>query len=223
MTRPTRTVDGDTCRDFFRSSKLEWLETNGTGAFAMGTVSGVNTRRYHGLLTVSLRPPVERFLTLARIEEEILAGGQAFTLSACQYPGAVAPRGFENLEEFRAEPCATWKYCGARTAIEKQVYLVENRQAVVIRYRADQPATLRLRLFVAFRDYHSLTHENPSLNQSVYTSPAGIRLKPYDNLPALDIEFRGRFLKEPHWYRNIEYLEELDRGLDFNETSTPLA
>ncbi|MBC7793020.1 MAG: glycogen debranching enzyme N-terminal domain-containing protein, partial [Clostridia bacterium] len=32
--------------DFDRSSRMEWLETNGTGAFAMGTVSGANTRRY---------------------------------------------------------------------------------------------------------------------------------------------------------------------------------
>jgi glycogen debranching enzyme len=217
MSRPTRPVDRDACRDFSRSSKLEWLETNGTGAFAMGTVSGVHTRRYHGLLTASLRPPVERFLTLARMEEEILTGGQAFALSACQYPGAVSPKGFENLEEFRAEPCATWRYCAGAAAIEKQVYLVENRQAVVIRYRADRPAALRLRPFVAFRDYHSLTHENSALNQNVWTSPAGLHLKPYDNLPALDIEFRGRFFKEPHWYRNIEYLRELDRGLDFSE------
>ena len=51
-------IDRDTCRDFARSSKLEWLETNGTGGFAMGTVAGTNTRRYHGLLVASLRPPV---------------------------------------------------------------------------------------------------------------------------------------------------------------------
>ena len=50
-------IAGGICRDFARSSKLEWLETNGTGAFAMGTVAGVNTRRYHALLVASLQPP----------------------------------------------------------------------------------------------------------------------------------------------------------------------
>ena len=31
----------------------EWLETNGIGGYACGTVSGIHTRRYHGLLTTS--------------------------------------------------------------------------------------------------------------------------------------------------------------------------
>jgi hypothetical protein len=53
-------VRGDVCRDFERSSQLEWLETNHTGAYAMGTVAGVNTRRYHSLLIASLRPPANR-------------------------------------------------------------------------------------------------------------------------------------------------------------------
>src|SRR5579885_2392160 len=99
-------IPGGICRDFSRSSKIEWLETNGTGAFAMGTVAGVNTRRYHGLLVASLRPPSERYVLLARVEEE--AGGCALGVS--QYPGLVTPRGFEMLEEFDTDPCATWRY-----------------------------------------------------------------------------------------------------------------
>src|SRR5947208_7911950 len=102
-------VDRETCRDFGRSSQLEWLETNATGAFAMGTVSGVNTRRYHALLIASLKPPVERFATLSRVEEELLVDAQTYSLGACQYPGSVSPRGFEYLDEFSSEPCATWR------------------------------------------------------------------------------------------------------------------
>ena len=36
----------------------EWLEADDLGGFAMGTVSGIRTRRYHALLTVApiLRP-----------------------------------------------------------------------------------------------------------------------------------------------------------------------
>jgi len=44
------TVPPEVCRDFERASRLEWLETNHTRAYAMGTVAGVNTRRYHALL-----------------------------------------------------------------------------------------------------------------------------------------------------------------------------
>src|SRR5712691_7683911 len=112
-------IDRDTCRDFARSSKIEWLETNGTGAFAMGTVAGVNTRRYHGLLVATLNPPVERYVTLARVEEEIAIDGRAFALGASQYPGTVSPRGFEYIEQFESEPCATWRYCPDGIAFAK--------------------------------------------------------------------------------------------------------
>src|SRR3954468_15977419 len=98
-----RTVSKDICRDFAQSSNLEWLETNGTGAFAMGTVAGVNTRRYHALLTVSLKPPVERYVLLSRVDEAVEIDGRVFDLGACQYPGAVAPRGYEHLECFEVE------------------------------------------------------------------------------------------------------------------------
>ena len=36
----------------------EWLCTNGIGGFASGTVAGVLTRRYHGLLVAALTPRV---------------------------------------------------------------------------------------------------------------------------------------------------------------------
>src|ERR1041384_750467 len=40
----------------------EWLEPDGLGGFASGTRSGLRTRRYHGLLLCSLRPPQDRRL-----------------------------------------------------------------------------------------------------------------------------------------------------------------
>jgi glycogen debranching enzyme len=193
------TVDRSTCRDFGRSSKLEWLETNGTGAFAMGTVAGVNTRRYHALLVASWKPPVERRVLLSRVEEEAVVDGRAYAMGACQYPGTVTPRGFELLEEFRPEPCATWRYNLGGALIEKQVYLLNGRQAIVIRYRADRDLTLRVRPFLANRDYHSLQHAG---DWSDHT---------------LQFHSSATFIADAHWYYNVEYLMELDRGLDFRE------
>jgi len=263
-------IERDVCRDFSRSSKLEWLATNGTGGFAMGTVAGVNTRRYHGLLVASLKPPAERYVLLSRVEEDVLMEGQGsrhvYPLGACQYPGVVTPRGFEWLEEFHTDPCPSWVYrlghdgpfeelarttepgaadqtgslhrlggragpvrafeelartteprsgetprvhasleslaAPVRASIEKQVYLIEGRQAVVIRYRSDREATLHVRPFLAYRGYHSL---------------ASARSDPYGNLPPLDFAHDGRFEPDPQWYYNVEYLVELDRGLDFRE------
>src|SRR5579862_9395236 len=167
-------IPGDVCRDFARSSQLEWLETNGTGAFAMGTVAGLNTRRYHGLLVASLRPPVERNVLLSRVEEKI----NGRELGVCQYPGVVAPPGFEFLESFETHPCATWRYRIDGAVLEKQVYLVDGRQAAILRYRSDRAVTLRVRPFLAYRDYHSLGHQRADV---------------YGALPRIEFHHRGRF------------------------------
>jgi len=81
------------CADYARSSKLEWLEANGNGGFAMGTVAGANTRRYHGLLVASLRPPVDRHVLLSRLEEVVSDGDVEVPLGTAQYPGVLSPSG----------------------------------------------------------------------------------------------------------------------------------
>ncbi|MDD5085607.1 MAG: glycogen debranching enzyme N-terminal domain-containing protein, partial [Candidatus Omnitrophica bacterium] len=50
--------DADFCQDFDKSQNVEWLLTNGLGGYASSTVSGANTRAYHGLLAASLKPPI---------------------------------------------------------------------------------------------------------------------------------------------------------------------
>jgi glycogen debranching enzyme len=46
----------DICSSLEQSSRREWLETNGIGGFASSTITGLNTRRYHGLLVAALAP-----------------------------------------------------------------------------------------------------------------------------------------------------------------------
>ena len=60
--------DETICRDLNTSAKREWLETNGLGGFASSTVSGINTRRYHGLLVAATEPPVGRMVLLSKVE-----------------------------------------------------------------------------------------------------------------------------------------------------------
>src|ERR1700722_17921027 len=178
----------------------EWLETNGTGAFAMGTAQGLNTRRYHALLVASLKPPVERYVLLSRVEEEIAIDGRTYEIGCCQYPGVVPSNKY--LAEFRRTPCATWVFNFDGVRFEKQVYLIVGKQAVVVRYRANRAVALRVRVFTAYRDYHSLRKASAD---------------PYGSLPLLHFQHNGRFEADAKWYYNTEYLRELDRGLDFRE------
>src|ERR1700683_2711980 len=62
-------LTADVCRDREIASQREWLETNGLGGFASSTITGLNTRRYHGLLTAATKPPVGRIVMLSKVEE----------------------------------------------------------------------------------------------------------------------------------------------------------
>src|SRR3982751_2354021 len=114
----------DVCSNLDAALRKEWLETNGLGGFASSTIVGLNTRRYHGLLTAATRPPVGRAVLLSKVEEMLLVGGQRFELSCNQYPGVVHPQGHFYLQEFRLDPFPTFVYKVADLTVEKRVFLV---------------------------------------------------------------------------------------------------
>lgn len=210
-------VPGAICRDFERSSRLEWLDTNHTGAFAMGTVAGVNTRRYHGLLTASLKPPANRLSILPRLEELVSIEGVEYALGVVQYPGTIHPRGFELLEEFRFAPFPQWSYRCGSACVTKTVCLIDRQQSVLVGYRSTRPCTLSARLLTSFRDYHSLAHENGSLRNEPEMMAGCVSFMPYPDLPPLRVFHGGRFQPQGEWFLRHQYLRELDRGLDFEE------
>ncbi len=57
---------------FAELSAREWLLTNGLGGYASSSLSGANTRRYHGLLVAALNPPAGRMVMVSKIEETIV-------------------------------------------------------------------------------------------------------------------------------------------------------
>src|SRR5438128_9210664 len=95
--------DRRVCTELNEALTLEWLETNGLGGFSSSTITGLNTRRYHSLLTAAMKPPVGRFVLLSKLEETLLLDGRHYALSANQYPGAVYPQGHRFLKEFRLD------------------------------------------------------------------------------------------------------------------------
>ena len=211
----------DICRDLRAASRREWLETNGIGGFASSTVIGMNTRRYHGLLVAATRPPVGRMVLLSKLEETLVIGETRVELSANQYPGAVYPNGYQHLSEFRLDPYPIFTYEVDGAKIEKSLFMVAGENTVVVRYRLLSGATdrvaLELRPLIAFRDYHSTTHENPVLDPLVTVAAGSAMLRPYAGLPPLWVAHNGRVEPSGYWYRNFEYEVERERGLDFVE------
>ena len=160
------------CRDLKLALSREWLETNGIGGFSSSTSIGLNTRRYHGLLTASLNPPTDRYLLLSKLEEIITINGESFELSANQYIGAIYPHGYQFLTAFRLDPFPVFTYEINGTEIRKTIFMIYGENSTVIQYQirpADGTAKIefKVRPLIAFRDYHCTTHENNVINTTL--------------------------------------------------------
>lgn len=214
--------DQESCRNLSVSLSREWLETNGIGGFASSTISGLNTRRYHGLLTAATKPPVGRLVLLSKFEETLVIGGRRYELSANQYPGVIHPQGFNYQTEFRRDPFPAFIYEVEGVRLEKSVFMVHGENTTVVQYELGNTdltdVKLEIRPLIAFRDYHSTTHENGALNPHVETEPGQTILRPYVDLPALHLAHDAAVIDaNGFWYRNFQYAIEQERGLDFVE------
>jgi predicted glycogen debranching enzyme len=115
----------------------EWLVTNALGGYASGTVSGVVTRRYHGLLIAALPAPLGRIVMLSHVSEQlrypdgrrIEFGGRERTSESADAQGA------GSLVEFRLESgLPVWRYELNGLVIEKRIFLPHMQNTVVVQY-----------------------------------------------------------------------------------------
>src|SRR5512139_837363 len=82
----------------------EWLVTNGLGGYASGTVLGLNTRKYHGLLVAALHPPSDRTVCLAKLDEEASAESSVCSFNSNEFQGEIFPQGYLYLRDFSVSP-----------------------------------------------------------------------------------------------------------------------
>ncbi|HWE51255.1 MAG TPA: amylo-alpha-1,6-glucosidase [Bryobacteraceae bacterium] len=203
------------------ASSREWLETNGLGGFSSSTVTGMNTRRYHGLLTAATKPPVGRVALLSKLEETlVINNNQRFDLATNLFSGSVHPHGYEFLAKFQLNPFPewTWELPGAR--VVKTLSMVHGENTVVVTYEiaAEQNCFLEVRPLIAFRDYHSTTHANDGLNRGLAIEPGLVSIEPYPGLPRLYFAHNAREIdQQGYWYYGFEYAIEKERGLDCME------
>lgn len=216
------------CGDLDQALRREWLETNGIGGFASSTIVGLDTRRYHGLLTAALHPPGDRYLLLAKLEETLVVGTSRHELSANQYPGTIHPTGFTLQREFRLDPFPTFTWAVDGFLLEKAVLLVHGENTVVVTYALrredgaplapDKVVGLEVRPLIAFRDFHATTHANDGIDRNVTVGDGVASMTPYRGLPTLHVAHDARRVDASgDWYRSFEYAVERARGLDFRE------
>jgi predicted glycogen debranching enzyme len=213
--------DSHNLNDFRKASSLEWLETNGIGGYASGTVSGAHTRRYHGLLVAAMSPPVGRTVIVSKLDETIVLSEERFELSSNQYSGAVHPEGFKHLTKFERDLFPEFYYKAGDVELKKTIAAIHGENTTVVVYEvlsAKEKFTLELLPLYACRDFHSTSHANDSINQPYLFQDGLFRTVNYQGCPEVIISVPGSEFKESKgWYYNFEYAIEQYRGLDFKE------
>lgn len=199
----------------------EWLITNGIGGYASGTLSGANSRRYHGMLVASLNPPTNRKVLVGKVEESIaLKRDHQIELSANQYPNAIHPKGHQYLATFEQNPLPTFRFEVNGHILEKSIFMVYGRNATIIEYKnlGTQSIPLAMTPFLVDRDYHGLFREGRVFD--FYYEKIGEVLKIHSRYGAPPLYIKqtgGHFEETRYWIKNLEYEGEKYRGLDYYE------
>ena len=208
-------LDEQACKNPEVSSRREWLLTNGLGGFAMGTASGINTRRYHGHLVAATQPPATRMVLLAGVDAFVQTDANPTGISANQYPGTIFPEGYLYLHAFSAGEAAVWQFRGPGLKVDKVLRIHPGLNAVTLEYInfADAPVLLTLRPLVCHKFYHANFYEHAGYPENMAFPKNGT---------VIEQDGVSLFLGHPGaqrspvqgWYYRFEHAREAERGLD---------
>jgi predicted glycogen debranching enzyme len=199
---------------------LEWLETDGLGGFASGTVSGGRTRRDQGWYVPAIPPPRRRWVFVAACEEFVTAGGAETGISTQIYRNAVHPEGDRYLIGFSADPFPTWRWETERFQLERTICLVRERSVTIVRYRNTGATDLSLsvRPLLRCRSARELRSESDEIDTTVEIRGEVSWVRPAAYLPRLYLRAVGADTREdPLWYRDFFYREDAEKGDESSE------
>jgi predicted glycogen debranching enzyme len=202
------------CGDLSVGACREWLVPDGCGGYAMGTVSGLRTRRYHGLLVVSGTQPGVRRVGLAALDPVLILDGTEVRLGVHEWaPGSVSPAGHEYLRSFTLRNgLPRWQWQVGGVVLERELAMVPGRPALAVVHRllAGGPVRLALEVLATWRDAHG---------ERYATGPAPRVVSTADGLVVEDayrVAGPG-FCPGGEWYHGAYLREERARGLAASE------
>ncbi len=206
------------CGNLAIAETREWLVTNGIGGYASGTVSGILTRRYHGLLVAALEPPLGRTVLVSQLDETARYGDRRYSLYTNRWSGdTIDPHGYRHIESFDLEGTVpVWRFALGDAIIEKRIWMAQGSNTTYIRYsfqRGSRQLRLIMKGFVNYRDYHGDT-SGGYWKMQVKEIDGGILVKAFNGAtPFYLLADRGKVLTAHQWYFNFDMAAERYRGL----------
>ncbi|MGQ0814283.1 MAG: amylo-alpha-1,6-glucosidase [Gemmatimonadota bacterium] len=200
----------------------EWLVTNGLGGYASGTISGVITRRYHGLLIAALPAPIGRTVMLNHVSERVeLGNGDVVDLGGEERVGPVLQvYGAACLRGVRLEMgLPVWTYEMGDLVIEKRVLMPHGHNTVHVSYRMlrGQHAVMTLRPAVHFRSYEAPVSTAMLEDYRLETTGNRFEIRGPDTLPPLRLALSGEqreFTIDAKHFIEMLYRVEHARGYE---------
>jgi predicted glycogen debranching enzyme len=198
------------CGTLEEAAKREWLVADGVGGYAMGTVAGLRTRRYHGLLVVAVDGPAQRMLGLAALDPVLVVGDARIRLATDEWgSGSVDPRGHELLASFDlADGVPRWRWQVGGVVLEREIAAAHGTPAIGIVDRllaCDRPVSLELTPLCTWRSVHGERHANGA--PDLASDETGFVFE-----QAYRVEGAGR-QAGGEWFRDVRAREEAARGL----------
>ncbi len=207
-----------------KSLTKELLRTNRSGAYSSSTLTGCNTRKFHGNLVIPIPSIGEgNYILLSSMDETIIQHGAEFNLGVHEYEGGhFSPNGHKYIREFKCEVIPSTIYRVGGVIISKEQLMVANESRVITKYtllQAHSATTIRFKPFLAFRNVHKLSIANDYANTDAKAIKKGASFKLYPEYPNLYIQFSKQptYNHAPNWYNNIMYAKELERGCPYKE------
>jgi predicted glycogen debranching enzyme len=207
-----------------RPPRREWLVTNGLGGYAAGTVAGVMTRRYHGLLVASLPAPLGRLVMLNHLLERVrLSGSGVIWLGdEDEVAGPNASDRREHLAEFRLElGLPVWIYRVNGFTIEKRILMPHSQNSVHVTYTVlEGPGTARfnLRPSVQYRGYEAPVDQPLVQIYTIAATGGRYELSAGGDLPVLRMMLYGEraaLTLDEKGISSVPYKMEEDRGYEW--------
>jgi predicted glycogen debranching enzyme len=201
------------------AARLEWLETNGLGGWAFGTVPNAQTRFYHAVLAPALQPPTERLVLLAKLEESLVIDGDCHPLYANYWAsGAVHGEVLHRLQSFALSPFPTWTFTVGDCILRKRLFMRHGQNATIVRYSlwrgaGNRPVELRLVPLITCRTIHGVHFANDWPFTQERLAPANVAVEPYVGAPRLHLALdTGEYQPGGEWVRGLHYPYEALRG-----------
>ena len=218
MDLPKINVGRDTLSEIDQTLGLEWLVTNGLGGYSSSTVLGVNTRKYHGLLVAAFNPPVNRWVLLTKIDEQITIGTETFEIGTNEFRDVIHPMGYRFLSEFSVDPLPTFRYDVDCVNLKKTVFMPYMKNATIVMYEASnsskEEVVVKISPLVNSRHIYNVTQKDNlpwSFIQKRYSD--GVIVEPSDSFSSLFLSAgNSSFFEESWWVDNLFYRTDASRS-----------